>query len=153
MKRLSLSALVFLVGLCLGTLALGQKADKNNKQALPAAVSTAFHKAYPNATIKKSAKERKDGQTVYEVESVDQGRRRDILYTPDGSVVEVEEEVDQSALPEKVIAAIKRHHPRAVISKCEKVTRGSTLVYEISFKGTKLRDLVLNPDGTPVRAK
>jgi hypothetical protein len=36
---------------------------------LPAAITTAFKKPYPNATIRRTAKETEGGKTVYEVES------------------------------------------------------------------------------------
>jgi hypothetical protein len=36
---------------------------------LPAAITTAFKKSYPNATIRGTAKETEGGKTVYEVES------------------------------------------------------------------------------------
>ncbi len=44
---------------------------------LPAAITTAFKKSYPVATIRGTAKETEGGKTVYEVESVEKGKARD----------------------------------------------------------------------------
>jgi len=153
MKRFATCAAVLLLVLSTCTDLPAQKPEKNKRSGLPAAVLAAFQKAYPNAKVMNWAKERKDGKLVYEVERVDQGRGRDILYTPGGDVIEVEEEIQESDLPEAVAAAIKKQHPSARISKCEKVTRGSTIVYEIRLKGAHVHELVLNPDGTPVKTK
>ncbi len=153
MKRMATCAAMLLVALSIGTDLLAQKPDKNKRDKPPAAVVAAFQKAYPNATIKRVATEHEGGKLVYEVESVDQGRRRDILYTPEGNTIEVEEEIQQSALPEAVLATVKKQHPRATISKCEKVTRGATIEYEIHLKGAAVRELVLSPDGKLIKTE
>ena len=79
---------------------------------LPAPVTAAFKKAYPKATIRGTAKETENGKTVYEVESVENGKARDFMYAADGTVLEIEEETQpgrpagagdgraQEALPE-----------------------------------------------------
>ena len=153
MKRIAICAAVLLPVLSIGADLLAQKSDKNKRDNPQAAVVAAFQKAYPNATIKRVTTEREGGKLVYEVESVDQGRRRDILYTPEGNAIEVEEEIAQSALPQAVLATVKKQHPKATISKCEKATRGATTEYEIQLKGADLRELVLSPDGRLIKAK
>ena len=66
---------------------------------LPAPVTAAFKKAYPSATIRGTAKETENGKTVYEVESVENGKARDFMYAADGAVLEIEEELNPADLP------------------------------------------------------
>src|SRR5580765_5347594 len=76
------------------------------------AVDAAFRKAYPNATVKHVSKETEGGTTVYEVESVDAGRRRDINYNPDGTVILYEEELKASEVPAVVLDAVAKRYPK-----------------------------------------
>lgn len=124
------------------------------KIALPAAVQTAFKQAYPTATIKHVSKEKQKGQDVYEVESVDNGRRRDLMYKPDGTVLSFEEEVAVADLPAAVSNAIKTRYPKATVGLCEKLMEGTTMRYEIQLKGVpKVTSVELMPDGTWVSPK
>ena len=124
------------------------------KLAWPAAVETAFKQAYPNATVKGVSKEKEKGVDVYEVESVDAGRRRDLMYKPDGTVISFEEEVAAADLPAAVSSAIKTRYPKATLGLCEKLMEGTTMRYEIQIKGVpKVTSVELMPDGTWVSPK
>ena len=109
-------------------LTAGAVAQTPRSTATPA-IEAAFKKAYPNATIKNVTKEIEDGKTLYEVESVDNGKRRDIIYNPDGSVVIIEDEMTQAEFPAAVAAAIAKRYPRATITLREKltITKGSVV--------------------------
>ena len=125
------------------------------KLAWPAAVETAFKKSYPNATVKAVSKEVEDGKTIYEVESVDAGRRRDINYNADGSVILYEEELKEADVPPVVIAAIKKRYPKATGTSWERlfVAKDNSANYEIILKGAPVKEVVLTPDGTWVTPK
>ena len=124
------------------------------KPAWPPAVEAAFKKVYPNATVKTISKEKLKGQDVYEVESLDNGRRRDLMYTPDGTVISFEEEVAAADLPAAVSGAIKTRYPKATLGLCEKLMEGQTMRYEIQIKGVpKVSSVELAPDGTWVSPK
>ena len=97
------------------------------KVELPPAVASAFKKAYPNAVINASAKEEENGETVYEIESVDKGMNRDLLYRADGTVLECEEQIKEADLPAPVIAALKTLYPKATVTKAERTTKGALL--------------------------
>src|SRR5262245_50447952 len=88
---------------------------------MPAAIDAAFKKAYPNAVVKNVSKETEGGKTIYEVESVDNGRRRDLNYNPDGTVISYEEELTEADVPAPVVAAIKARYPKATISTRERL--------------------------------
>ena len=124
---------------------------------MPSAVAAAFRKAYPSATVKNVAKEHENGRTQYEVESVDNGRERDLNYLADGTVVDVEEAVDASEVPTAVTAAIRARYPNAKITRREKltITKGQVVQDEFGVTGAaaKVSELVLTPDGQWVSPK
>jgi hypothetical protein len=117
---------------------------------LPAAVKDAFKKSYPTATIRGTAKETEDGKTVYEVESVDKGEARDLMYNIDGSVISIEEEMNAADLPAPVTAALKKLYPKATITVAEKVTEGKTIQYDLQIKGAAVTSVAFLPDGKVV---
>lgn len=120
------------------------------KVQLPAPVTAAFKKAYPNATIRGTAKEAENGKTVYEVESVEHGRSRDLIYGTDGQVLEVEEQIDPADLPAPVTASLKKMYPAAKVALAEKLTRGKTIRYELTLKGAAKQSVSFTPEGKPV---
>ena len=130
-------------------------APKAATPALPAAIDAAFKKAYPAATIKHVSKEKENGREQYEVESVDQGRARDLIYLADGSVVEMEEELAEADVPAAVVAAIKSRYPKATLTKRERltITKGNVVQYECTISGAKVASVTLTGDGTWVSPK
>jgi hypothetical protein len=127
-----------------------KKEAKAENAELPATITTAFKKSYPNATIRGTAKETEGGKTVYEVESVDKGKARDLMYNVDGTVISIEEEVNAADLPAPVTAALKRLYPKATITVAEKLTEGTKIGYELQIKGAAVTSVAFMPDGTPV---
>jgi hypothetical protein len=121
--------------------------------SVPAPILAAFKAAYPHATIKTAAEEKENGKVVWEVESTENGLGRDLVYTPDGTVVEIEEEVPSALLPAPVTAAVKAQYPSARIVKGEKVTRGATVTYELQLAGAAKKSIELTPEGKPVASK
>jgi len=116
----------------------------------PAPILAAFKAAYPHATIKTAAEEKENGKVVWEVESTENGLGRDLVYTPDGTIVEIEEEVPSAQLPAPVTAAVKAQYPSARIVKGERVTRGATVTYELQLAGAAKKSIELTPEGKPV---
>ena len=115
---------------------------------LPAPVAAAFKKAYPKATIRGTAKETENGNTVYEVESVEDGKARDFMYAADGTVLEIEEELSPADLPAPVMASLKKLYPKATIAVAERLTRGTAVQYELQIKGAAKKSVSFLPDGT-----
>jgi hypothetical protein len=125
------------------------------KIAVPPAIDAAFKKAYPNATIKNVSKEKENGREQYEVESIDSGKARDLIYLADGTVVEMEEELTDAQFPAPAAAAIKARYPNATITKREKltITKGNVVQYEAALAGAKVKEVVLTADGKWVSPK
>ena len=121
---------------------------------LPAAVMKTFKEAYPKAEIKAAAQEEKDGQVVYEIESMDGKQQRDILYAADGTVIEIEEAMPFKALPDAVQKAVKEKYPDAKVEKAEKLTKGNTVQYEVALEdGEEDVEVLLDAQGNIIQAK
>jgi hypothetical protein len=161
--RLSMTRirLTVLIAACLALAAPGTFAQATKQAAKPALVTkaadpaakvpapilAAFKQAYPNATIKAAAKEMENGKIEWEVESIDNGLARDLVYNPDGTVVEIEEQVAPASLPAAVTDAIKVKYPKATITKAEKLMKGAALTYEMALTGAAVKSIEITPDG------
>lgn len=121
---------------------------------LPAAVTAAFEKSYPNGMIIGAGKEYEKGKTTYEVESMDGTIRRDLIYNPDGTVVEIEETIDAKALPEAVTASLAKQFKKFEVKEAERMTRGETMGYELIVKvGKKLYEVSTDVQGKVLSKK
>ena len=117
------------------------------EHVLPAAVQAAFKQAYPDAVIKHASRETDHGKTVFEIESVDRGQARDLVYAADGTVLECEETIAVADVPAAVSAALKALYPKASIAKAEKTTRGPALQYDLALKGAPVKEVAFSADG------
>jgi hypothetical protein len=125
-----------------------EAAEKENVTA-PQAVMAAFHKAYPKASIRDVSTETKDGKSYYEIESIDGDMHRDLLYTPDGKVFEMEEQIAVSDLPAAVSASLKKEFPKGEPKKAERITRDKVVEYEVLLEnGEKQMEVLLDSSGT-----
>jgi Putative beta-lactamase-inhibitor-like, PepSY-like len=143
-------SLMFLLACFSCILAIGYAADKKiTKKQIPSAVLKAFESAYPNAKIKGQAIENEKGKKFYEIESIDGNLGRDLLYTPEGKVHEIEETVDPGTLPDIIKSTLTKECPKGKIEKAEKVTTDDTLMtYEIKVKvGKKSKSVTFNASG------
>ncbi len=133
--------------------ALAQEKKITAKQ-VPAAVISAFKNSYPNATIRGYAQEKEHGKTFYEIESNEGTTQRDILYSADGTVAEMEESIAPTDLPEAAQEAIHKRYPNAVISLAEKTTAGDKVGYEVSAKqGTRRITMEFDAAGKVLSSK
>jgi hypothetical protein len=121
----------------------------------PSSVETAFKQKYPKATVKAVIKETEAGKTVYEVESVDNGRRRNVDYNADGTIIRYEEELTEAEVPSVVRAAVKARYPGAAINVWERLytTRDNSANYECQLSGAGVAEGILTPDGKWVSPK
>jgi len=68
------------------TFAVAQEEQAIKCDKVPASVTTAFKTTYPKATIHDCSKEIEKGKVAYEISSLEDKTRRDILYHEDGAV-------------------------------------------------------------------
>src|ERR1700680_564151 len=98
-----------MIAICALILACGAIAESKIKmEDLPPAVQKAAREQAKNATLVGLSKEVEGGRTLYEVETKVNGKTRDLLLDQNGSVVEIEEEVDLSSLPVAAKEAIQQ---------------------------------------------
>jgi uncharacterized membrane protein YkoI len=117
---------------------------------LPPAVKATVEAETKNATLKGLGKEKENGKTVYEVETLVNGRTRDLMIDAAGKVYEVEEQLDADKAPAPVRAALEAKGKIVVL---ESVMANGTTTYEgqVQPKTGKKITLDLNADGTPVK--
>ena len=129
-----MSAVLIAVPMILDQANAGEKELK--KDQVPKAVIAAFEKAFPNAKELEFEEELFEGKTAYEVEYKRDGKEYEFLYSPEGVLLQKEEEVDVKTLPDPVIQAILKAHPKAKIKEAEKLMKldGTVTGYEVEIK-------------------
>jgi hypothetical protein len=121
---------------------------------LPDAVLRHAKAEAESATIRGCVKEKENGKLTYEVETVKDGRSRDILLDASGAVLEVEQEVTADSVPAAVADAIAKAAHGGKVGMIESVTRGGAIArYEttITSKGQR-REVAFTPQGAPVNS-
>jgi hypothetical protein len=118
---------------------------------VPPAVLAAFDKTYSSAKVLEWEKEIHSGKIYYEAETVDGKTSRNILYTPEGVVAQIEEKITTKDLPAAVTDAVKKQYPSATIRSASKVTHDGVSEYKLDLKGAQPTKLVMRGDGTVVK--
>jgi len=130
----------------------GEKAEAKpaalDLKVLPEAVLAAFKAAYPAAEIKGASKEVENGVTQFEVESVDGKLNRDLIYSVDGKVIELEETTAPENLPEAVQKTLAKDYPGAKVLKAEILTKDGAKSFELSIQvKDKKMGVTIDPTG------
>ena len=130
------------------------RAVRTTVGSVPAPVMQAFKDAYPKAEIQRMASLAEGGEVKYEIECVDGGTSRRVGYLADGTLDAVSEEVENEGLPEPVTAAVEAKYPgsKIVMAVCNTNDGATTYLLKVVAGGRRIT-MVLNPDGTLVRAK
>ncbi len=138
-------ALLFVVG-------ASSQEKKIKKSDLPAAVQKTADEQSKGATVKGYSTEVEDGKTLYEVELTVNGHSKDVSMSPEGSVVEVEEEVVLDSLPAEVRAGLQKKAGAGKITKVESLTKqGKLVAYEAQVRTNgKKSEVQVGPDGKPL---
>jgi hypothetical protein len=125
---------------------------KIKRSDLPPAVEKTVAAQSQGATIRGFSTEKEKGQTLYEVELTVNGRSKDISMTPDGSIVEVEEQVALDSLSPEVKAGLQAKAGKGKILKVESLTKKDKLVaYEAQVETNgKRSEVQVGPDGKPL---
>lgn len=141
MKKLFIPGLI---ALCLST---GTTFAQKLKSAdVPAAVKTALMKKYPSASDVTWEKEKGNFEANWGGKSKEDNS---VVFTPDGSFVEMVVAIPVSSLPQAVSDYVKKNYPGAKIKEAGKVTdaAGKTS-YEAEVKG---KDLIFDAAGNFVK--
>ncbi len=98
---------------------------------VPITVITSVKTVTGSEAIEAGVEMRPDGSMVYEIYGQNQqGFKFIVDATPNGKIVEVDEEIDSSAIPEDILKAFKRWVPNAKIVSSWRSTRIGALFYE-----------------------
>ena len=132
-------------------------ADSGEKKVhfkdLPAAVQTAAKEQSRGATVRGYLKDMENGKTEYEVELVSAGKTKDISMDENGSILDVEQQVDFKSLPAEVKDGIQKQAGNGKILKVESVTQGSKHSYEaVVSRNGKRSEIAVTSDGRPSKA-
>jgi hypothetical protein len=126
---------------------------KLNRSQLPLAVVATIDRETQGATIVGYGSEKENGRLSYEVETKVAGHTRDLAIAPDGSLMEVEEEVAMGSLDGSVQSALQARAEGARIFKVESLTKSGKLVaYEAStLKGKHKGEVQVGPNGEALK--
>jgi hypothetical protein len=146
----------FAVVLGFAVLAAGARADEEKVPLgkLPKAVLQSVKKRFPDAEMKQAGKEIEAGKTVYEVSIKDKGHRIDVSLTPEGTILELEREIEAKDLPRAVAQALQTKYAQATyitIEEVIKVQDGKEKLeyYEVTLvtAGNKKMEVTVTPKG------
>jgi uncharacterized membrane protein YkoI len=116
---------------------------------LPPAVQKTVEEQTKGAQIKGLSKEIEKGKTMYEVETVVNGKARDLTIEVTGALISVEEAIAIDAIPAAAKAAIEKLATGAQIKSVEAVTKGKVVTYEaVIANGLKKSEVVVGADGS-----
>jgi hypothetical protein len=127
--------------------------DKQLKRSdLPPAVQKTADEQSAGATVRGYSSESEDGQLEYEVALTVHGHNRDVTIAPDGTLLEIEEEVALDSLPAAVRAGLLKAAGAGKIGEVESLTKhGALVAYEAQVRtGTKRSEVQVGPDGKPL---
>ena len=101
----------------------------------PPAVPAAVTQAYPDATQQGCKAEHEDGKDIFEVKLTKaDGTRAELDVSPDGTILQTEEVVPATGMPDAVASAFAAKYPGAQASRVERVTvPGKPVTFEIAF--------------------
>jgi uncharacterized membrane protein YkoI len=125
---------------------------KIKRSDLPPAVEKTVAAQSAGATIRGFSTEKEKGQTLYEVEMTVNGHSKDISIAPDGTIVEIEEQVALDSLSPEVKAGLQAKAGKGKILKVESLTKKDKLVaYEAQVETNgKKSEVQVGPDGKPL---
>ena len=116
---------------------------------LPPAVQKTMQETLKGGQIRNISKEKENGVTQYEVETMLNGKHRDFNVDAKGKLLLVEEETDIAAIPAPAKAAIEKKAARGKIGMVELFMRGGETLYEAAYtsKDGKKHEVLVKADG------
>lgn len=112
------------------------QAEKIPLSEVPQAVINSLKERHPDAKIIKVEEEHHFAIKLYEVKFKLDGKKQELLYTPQGEYFGFEEDINISELPEAVINSLKQTFHKLSIEKAEKIKHpDGRIEYEIDVKG------------------
>src|SRR5262245_7354987 len=131
-----------------------EKVDANN---LPPKVAQALKARFPGAKVTQVTKETENGEVVYDIEMTKDGKKHEMDCKEDGTLVDIQNEIDLKDLPAAATNAIKAKYPNCtfkevgeiLVVKDKKETRDHFEVL-IETADKKEVELTVSLDGTKI---
>ena len=144
--RIAAFAVVFIAGIN------SAQEKKIKRSELPASVEKTVAKVSQGATIKGFSEETENGKMTYEVAMVVNGHTKDVEIEPNGTILEIEEEVAVDSLSSEVKAGLNAKAAGGKILKVESLTKqGKIVAYEAKVETAgKKSEIQVGPDGKPL---
>lgn len=128
--------------------AVAEEDTAMRKSDMPQAVLKAFEASYPQTVATEYSKEVVNGQTRYEIETRVGKLEKDFVYLQDGTLLQIEEDMSVKSLPTAIVESVKAAYPDGEIDEADKITRGSTIEFEITIEfGEMEYELLVSSDG------
>jgi hypothetical protein len=134
-------------------LQLCRAAEKKISQAdLPPAVQKAAQEQSKGATVKGYSQDNENGHVEYEIEMIVNSHSKDVAFSPDGKVLEVEKQVEMAVPSASVQSGLKHKAGKGSITKVESITKhGAIVAYEAQVNTMgKHSEIQVGPDGKPL---
>jgi len=144
-KKILLSSL--LATLVLPT--FSAQAGKLPLSEVPKAVINSLKEKHPDAKIIKVEEEIHFALKLYEVKFKLNGKKQELLYTPQGKYFGYEEDIEISELPVAVVDKLKQTFKKLTIEKAEKIRHpNGDIEFEIDVDGDGEEwELAMDPTG------
>ncbi len=101
------------------------------KRDVPAAVRTAFSKAYPKATDVDWEMKGSNYEVDFDLGRVD----HKATYSPAGKLISYEKDIPNSKLPAAIVRSIKAKYPKGRIDDVDMISTGGKITYKIDIEG------------------
>jgi hypothetical protein len=136
MNRIKLTFIKFLLVFLIFILSHNSYSQEKKQQKidLPEKILTSFKSSYPQATIKKTFKEMRNGEEIFIIESNDNIAKCEYIYSNEGSIIEIKEFLAIKDIPEEIINSLSEGFEGCNIQKTEKVTKGELVEFDMIIK-------------------
>ena len=119
-----------------------------NRNKIPPNVKSQFHKEFPSSKIFSSNIKEINKALYYQIESVHNHKLIKVLYKKNGERFQLEEEIDNSALPPIVKQAIKKNMSLYKILTSKKIIGENKTEYKVTVsKGEEEYNVIISPKG------
>ncbi|MGO4877495.1 PepSY-like domain-containing protein [Pedobacter psychrotolerans] len=119
---------------------LAQDIDSKN---VPAAVKTAFAKAYPKATDVDWEKKGADYKVDFDLGKTDHSA----TYAATGKIISFEKDIPNNQLPAAIAKSIKAKYPQGRIDDVDWISAGGKITYKVDIEGTPDVNVWYSADG------
>ncbi len=125
------------------------QAGKIPLSEVPQAVINSLKERHPDAKIIKVEKEHHFTLKLYEVKFILNGKKQELLYSPQGEYFGYEEDINISELPQAVVDKLKQSFKKLTIVKAEKIKHpDGRIEYEIDVEGDGEEwEITMSPTG------